>query len=85
MLQPWACCGRAAAIDSTVLSAKGGVWHKKDREARIVPRTSIDTDAHWTKSGWHSWVYGWKLHLVTTVGAVWIRLAADLTAANVAN
>jgi hypothetical protein len=44
------------------------VWHKKDREAGIVPHTSIDTEAHWTKSGWHSWVYGWKLHLLVTVG-----------------
>jgi hypothetical protein len=50
-----------------------------------VPHTSIDTAAHWTKSGWHGWVYGWKLHLVTTVAAVWIRLAADLTPANVAD
>jgi hypothetical protein len=84
-IRPWASCGRAAAIDSTVLRARGGVWHKKDREAGIVPHTSIDTEAHWTKSGWHGWVYGWKLHLVTTVAAVWIPLAADLTPANVAD
>jgi hypothetical protein len=85
LIQPWARCGRAAAIDSTVLRARGGVWHQKDREAGIVPHTSIDTEAHWTKSGWHGWVYGWKLHLVTTVAGVWIPLAADLTAANVAD
>ena len=85
LIQPWARCGRAAAIDSTVLRARGGVWHKKDREAGIVPHTSIDTDAHWTKSGWHGWVYGWKLHLVTTVAAVWIPLAAELTPANIAD
>jgi hypothetical protein len=85
MIRPWTRCGRAAAIDSTVLRARGGVWHKKDREAGIVPHTSIDTEAHWTKSGWHGWVYGWKLHLVTTVAPVWIPLAADLTAANVAD
>ena len=85
LIQPWARCGRAAAIDSTVLRARGGVWHKKDREAGTVPHTSIDTEAHWTKSGWHGWVYGWKLHLVTTVAAVWIPLAAELTPANVAD
>lgn len=85
LLVPWANCGRAAAVDSTILRARGGVWHKKDREADIVPHTSIDTEAHWTKSGWHGWVYGWKLHLITTVAAVWIPLAADLTAANVAD
>ncbi len=85
LLQPWETCGRAAAIDSTVLRANGGVWHKRDREANVVPHTSIDTEAHWTKSGWHGWVYGWKLHLVTTVAAVWLPLAAELTPANVAD
>jgi hypothetical protein len=85
LLRPWARCGRAGAIDSTVLPAKGGVWHKKDREAGVVPHTSIDTEAHWTKSGWHGWVYGWKLHLVTAVAGVWLPLAAELTAANAAD
>lgn len=82
LIQPWQRCGRAMAADSTVLRAKGGVWHKKDREAGVVPHTSIDTEAGWTKSGWHGWVYGWKLHLVTVVAEVWIPLAAQLTPAN---
>ena len=92
-IQPWAHCGRAAAIDSTVLRSRGGVWHKKHRELGEVPHTSIDVEAHWTKSGWHGWVYGWKLHLAGAVawldeqlqGMLWIPLAADLTAANVAD
>lgn len=84
LLQPWATCGRAGAIESTVLQAQGGVWHKKDRAAGLVPHTSIDTEAHWTKSGWHGWIYGWKLHLVTTVAGLWLPLAADLTPANAA-
>jgi len=61
------------------------VWHKRDREAGVVPHTSIDTEAHWTTSGWHGWVYGWKLHLATAVAAAWIPLAAELTPANVAD
>lgn len=85
LLQPWASCGRGAAIDSTILLSNGGVWHKKDRDKGVVPHTSIDTEAHWTKSGWHGWCYGWKLHLVTTVAAVWIPLAAELTPANEAD
>lgn len=85
LICPWASCGRAAAIDSTILRAKGGVWHKKHREQGIVPHTSIDTEAHWTKSGWHGWVYGWKLHVIATVAAVWIPLAAILTPANKAD
>jgi hypothetical protein len=85
LLDPWAAGGRAVAIDSTVLRARGGVWHKKHRDAGVVPHTSIDTEAGWTKSGWHGWVYGWKLHLATTVAAVWIPLAAELTPANTAD
>ena len=85
LIQPWATCGRAAAVDSTVLRANGGVWHKKHREKGVVPHTSIDTEAHWTKSGWHGWVYGWKLHLIVTIAAVWIPLAAALTSANEAD
>jgi hypothetical protein len=83
LIQPWAEQGRAAALDSTALRANGGVWHKKHREKGLVPHTSIDTDAHWSKSGHHGWWYGWKLHLACTVAAVWIPLAAKLTAANV--
>jgi hypothetical protein len=85
LLNPFVEHGRAGAIDSTLLAAKGGVWHRKHREAGVVPHTSIDTEAGWTKSGWHGWVYGYKLHLVTTVAAVWIPLAARLTPANTAD
>jgi hypothetical protein len=85
LLQPWAAYGRAVAVDSTILLANGGVWHKKDRDKGVVPHTSIDTEAHWTQSGWHGWCYGWKLHLIATVAAVWIPLAAELTPANEAD
>lgn len=85
-LQPWPHGGCAVAIDSTVLRARGGVWHKKHREAGEVPHSSIDTEAGWTKSGWHGCVYGWKLHAVVTVSDhVWLPLAAVLTRANVAD
>jgi hypothetical protein len=85
LIQPWAKGGRAAAIDRTVLRARGGVWHKQDCAAGTVPHPSIDPDAHGTKSGWHGWVDGWKLPLVTTVAGDWLPLAADLTAAHVAD
>jgi len=85
LLSPWERSGRAVALDSTLLRARGGVWHKKDREAGVVPHTSIDTEAAWTKSGWHGWVYGWKLHLAITVAEMWIPLSARLTPADVAD
>jgi hypothetical protein len=82
LLQPWARHGRAVACDSTPLATGGGVWHKKHREQGVIPHTSIDTEAGWSKSGWHGWWYGWKLHLAVTVGTIWIPLAAELTVAN---
>ena len=85
LLEPWAKNGRALALDSTVLRARGGVWHKKDRERGTIPHTSIDTEVGWTKSGWHGWVYEWKLHLAVSVGSVWIPLSAKLTPANTAD
>jgi Transposase DDE domain len=84
-VKPWGRDGRAATIDSTALRAKGGVWHKKDRDAGIVPHSTIDTTANWGKSGYHGWWYGWKLHLVCTATTLWIPLAARLTSANVAD
>jgi hypothetical protein len=45
VLKPWESRARAVALDSTTLQAKGGVWHKKDKEAAIVPHSSIDTEA----------------------------------------
>ncbi len=83
LIRAWQDCGRAIAIDSTALRAKdGALWHKKDKEAGKVPHSRIDTQAGWTKSGWHGWVYGWKLHLACVVAMVWIPLAAQLTPAD---
>ena len=69
-------------MDSTPLRAKGGVWHKKHRDQGVLPHSTIDTEAGWSKSGYHGWWYGWKLHLACAVSAVWIPLAAQLTVAN---
>jgi len=85
ILNPWAQQGQGAACDSTVIRAHGGVWHKKDREAGIVPHSSIATAAHWSKSGWHGWWYGWKLPLAVSIGSLWIPLAAEFTLANVSD
>jgi hypothetical protein len=87
LLEPWAeQGGRALALDSTPLRAQGRVWHQRERRAGVLPHTRIDTEAHWTHSGWHGWVYGYKLHLLATVSpTVWLPLAAAVTPANVAD
>lgn len=85
LLKVWAEGGYGAAVDSTKLDTAGGKWHKKHRENGEIPHSSIDCEAGWSKSGWHGWWYGWKLHLAVSVGALWIPLAAELTIANTAD
>ena len=52
--------------DKSLFKAQGPVWHQSDREAGRIPTKLryLDTDASWSKSGYHGWVYGYGLHLV---------------------
>jgi hypothetical protein len=51
--------------DKSPFKALGPVWHQSDRRAGRLPAKlrNLDTDATWTKSGYHGWVYGYGLHL----------------------
>ena len=52
--------------DKSLFKAQGPVWHQSDRQAGRIPEKlrHLDTDASWSKSGYHGWVYGYGLHLV---------------------
>ncbi len=54
--------------DKSLFKAHGPVWHQADRQAGRIPDKlrHLDTDATWSKSGYHGWVYGYGLHLVCT-------------------
>ena len=71
------------AIDSTLLKAKGHVWHKSSMNKGIVPRSGIDTDARWGFSHTKGWIFGYKLHMISSTGSIIVPLAADFTTANV--
>jgi hypothetical protein len=71
------------AIDSTLVKAKGSVWHKSSIEKGIVPCPGIDTDARWGYSHTKGWIFGYKLHLTSTTGDLVVPLTADVTTANV--
>jgi hypothetical protein len=76
------------AIDSTLLKAKGPIWHKSSMNKGIVPRSGIDTDARWGFSHTKGWIFGYKLHLISSTGSsssttTVVPLAADFTTANV--
>ena len=51
--------------DKSLFKAQGPVWHQSDREIGRIPEKlrHLDTDATWSKSGYHGWVYGYGFHL----------------------
>ncbi len=59
-----------AAIDSTLLKAKGSVWHKSSMKKGEVPCSGIDTGARWGYSHTKGWIFGYKLHLTCTTGKI---------------
>jgi hypothetical protein len=71
------------AIYSTLLKAKGYVWHKSSMKKGEVPCPGIDTDARWGYSHTKGWVFGYKLHLTSTTGDFILPLTADITTANI--
>ena len=71
------------AIDSTLLKAKGSVWHKSSIIKGIVPRSGIDTDARWGFSHTKGWIFGYKLHMISSTGLTIVPLAADFTTGNI--
>ena len=51
-----------------------------------VPRSGIDTDARGGFSHTKGWIFGYKLHLISsTAGSIIVPLAADFTTANIAD
>jgi hypothetical protein len=51
--------------DKSLFKAQGPVWHQADRKASRIPDKlrHLDTEATWSKSGYHGWVYGYGVHL----------------------
>jgi DDE family transposase len=73
------------ATDSTLIKAnKDKVWHKSSMKEGIVPRSGIDTDARWGFSHTKGWIFGYKLHMISSTGSsIILPLSADVTTANV--
>ena len=58
-------------MDKSLFKARGPVWHQADRKVGKVPPhlRNLDTDATWSKSRHHGWVYGYGLHIICTQDA----------------
>jgi hypothetical protein len=58
--------------DKSPFKALGPVWHQADRQAGRLPAKlrNLDTEATWTKSGYHGWVVGLRLHITCNDAAL---------------
>lgn len=59
--------GKHLNEDQSLFKAQGTVWHQSDRQVGRIPEKlrNLDTDASWSKSAYHGWVYGYGIHLTT--------------------
>jgi hypothetical protein len=74
------------AIDSTLLRAKGHLWHKSSSMIKgVVPRSGIDIDARWEFSHSKGLVFGYKLYIPSSTVYLIVPLSAavDFTQADV--
>ena len=71
------------STDSTLIKAKGHVWHKSSMNKKVVPYSGIDTDSMWGFSHTKGCIFGYKLHLILSTGFIIVPLAADFTTANI--
>ena len=74
-----------AAVDKSLLSARGPQWNQKDRKANRIPPglRGVDQDSTWGYSPHHGWVQGYSYEVVVTAGnngPVWPLLASVDTA-----
>lgn len=74
-----------ASLDSSLLKARGPVWHKSDMKKNRIPVSGIDTDARWGFSKTKGWVFGYKLHMTCSAGRLVVPLSADFSTANIAD
>jgi hypothetical protein len=68
-----------ATSDGSAFTTPGPVWHKKDKEAGILPEGlhGVDRQADWIQSTYHGWIYGYKAHVSITVAPTTVRVVLD--------
>lgn len=56
------------AVDKSLETACGPVWHKRDRKRGVVPKglRGLDRQAAWGYSDYHDWVWGYGFEVVVT-------------------
>jgi hypothetical protein len=59
---------QTVAADKSLVTARGPLWHKKDRAAGQIPKglRGVDRDSTWSYSEHHGWVQGYSYEVVVT-------------------
>ncbi len=71
------------AVDSSLVTARGPMWHWNHIRKGIIPRPGIDTDARWGFARTKGWIFGYKMHMVSSTGKLVVPLSAEITPANI--
>src|SRR5262245_6190618 len=68
-VKPEADHSAVSALDGRMYEAQGPAWHKRNRQAGVVPvgLRNVDTESAWSKSGYRGWVQGYRLVLQSLV------------------
>ena len=70
--------GQCVAVDKSLLTSRGRLWHQRDRRRGIVP-PRVDVESTWSYSKHHGWVQGYSYEVLVTAdkqGPVWPLLAS---------
>jgi hypothetical protein len=64
-----ACGSQVMVVDGSLFQARGPVWHQSDRAQGRIPANlrNLDQEASWSKSGYHGWVDGYRLHFICSL------------------
>lgn len=68
--------------DKSLFKARGLLWHQKHRREGVIPNglRNVDTDASWSKSSYHGWVYGYAIHITCNEHAFPVMVSTETAA-----
>lgn len=76
-----------AAVDKSLIAARGPLWHKRDRQQNRIPKGlhGVDRESTWGYSQHDGWVQGYSFEVVVsaTSGSTVFPLAASVDTASV--
>ncbi len=69
--------------DSNFIKSQDKKWHKSSMNKGIVPCPGTKTAARLDYSSMKDWIFGYKLHIISSTGSIFVSLLAGVTTTNV--